>query len=985
MAIEFNAFATPASTSATKITFTGSVVGTTVELNGTGMSWNDGTDTLTATTLTSVVLKTGVDTTQTVTLDPANAGTIVASLNSFLSSGNSIIANITTEIGAPSAYAAPTVWGTDLNTGLDYADIVTTAGGSDYTLRVIGNNIGEFDQPAGATVSYIEIYDDTDTLIATLDYSLSPRRYDVALYAFGINDDALGNYLLSGDDTIVGTGVVDGGLGDDDITGSGTDTLSYDSATSKVTASLATGTSSLGGGNDTFSGFINLTGSKYAGDRLTGDSGDNILDGGLDSGKDFLDGGLGNDTYVLRDGTPNGAVSGTVDNIADAGGIDTITTTISRDLNDFLADIENLTLLGTATEGYGNEFDNVITGNDENNILDGRQGTDTMIGGLGDDIFYVDSASDTVVEDVGEGNDTIRSLGSYTLAAGVEVETLETTLASGVGAVNLTGNEFANIINGNTGQNVLDGGSDGLGNDDGEIDTLTGGDGNDTYVIYDGDDTVVELNTGAVSGSKGGNDTIKSTISRDLADFANVENIILTGSNNAFALGSDVTNVLVGNDGDNYLNGLGGTDYLVGDLGADTIEWDGAGRDVSIDFSQADGDQIALDTMNIGDYETIQALAYAVGTTGTLLRTVTNNSVHTLKINTLAKADMLETDFSFASGTGDQVFVGNAGSDYMFGADGNDILQGGAGIDYLFGETGNDNINGGTGGDRMYGGLGDDNFIVDSLSDYIVDNAGEGTDTVFTTISFVLPAVSGTREIENLFAFNQSSTNKMNLVGNDLNNSITGNDGDNVINGGAGADIMTGNGGNDVYYVDNSLDQVNGEGALDGDADRVFTTVNFALGVGDHVEFVNVLGSGNVNISGNELDQTLVGGAGLNVIDGKEGNDTLWGLGGNDFFAFTTALNASTNVDTIMDFNAAFDTIRIDDAIFTALSSGPGVLNAAEFYMGTAAHDADDRIVYDRVSGNVMYDADGNGAGAAVTFAVVANKTTLTNADFHVI
>ncbi len=98
---------------------------------------------------------------------------------------------------------------------------------------------------------------------------------------------------------------------------------------------------------------------------------------------------------------------------------------------------------------------------------------------------------------------------------------------------------------------------------------------------------------------------------------------------------------------------------------------------------------------------------------------------------------------------------------------------------------------------------------------------------------------------------------------------------------------------------------------------------------------------------------------------------------------FDTALNAATNKDTILDFNPANDTIRLDNAIFTTLSAG--TLQASGFYIGTAAHDADDRIIYNRSTGQVSYDADGNGAGAAVAFAVINNKAALTNADFFIV
>jgi Ca2+-binding RTX toxin-like protein len=125
----------------------------------------------------------------------------------------------------------------------------------------------------------------------------------------------------------------------------------------------------------------------------------------------------------------------------------------------------------------------------------------------------------------------------------------------------------------------------------------------------------------------------------------------------------------------------------------------------------------------------------------------------------------------------------------------------------------------------------------------------------------------------------------------------------------------------------------------------------------------------------------VIGNAGNNTIDGGSGTDYLQGLGGNDTFAFTTTLGG-TNVDTILDFSA--DKFALDDAVFTGIGA-PGALNANAFFAGSAAHDADDRIIYDATTGNLYFDADGNGAGAQVLFANVIGHPVLAATDFQVI
>ena len=143
-------------------------------------------------------------------------------------------------------------------------------------------------------------------------------------------------------------------------------------------------------------------------------------------------------------------------------------------------------------------------------------------------------------------------------------------------------------------------------------------------------------------------------------------------------------------------------------------------------------------------------------------------------------------------------------------------------------------------------------------------------------------------------------------------------------------------------------------------------------------------GSGNDTLTGDGLANTLSGGAGTDVLTGGAGNDTLSGGAGADQFVFNTALNAATNVDTITDFTVVDDTIQLENAVFTQFAT-PGTLTAAAFYAGAAAHDADDRIIYNAATGDLSYDVDGTGAAAAVKFATLSTGLALANTDFLVI
>ncbi|MCK9802405.1 hypothetical protein M1B34_33385, partial [Pseudomonas sp. MAFF 302030] len=249
---------------------------------------------------------------------------------------------------------------------------------------------------------------------------------------------------------------------------------------------------------------INLTGNGLA-NTLTGNDAANILDGGandVDGEFDTLIGGKGNDTYI-------------VNNIGDVvterlnEGVDTVKSSIDYSLT---ANVENLTLTGSAIFGTGNDLKNIITGNNLANVLDGGAGVDQLIGGDGNDTYLVDlvikgtgakataTLEDTVVEKAGQGDDTLilrtdsdafaTFIGKASVTLAANVENLD---ASGTGSLNLslTGNAGNNLIIGNAGNNVINGGAGndklvgGLGQD-----TLTGGAGQDVFIFSAGDSNV---------------------------------------------------------------------------------------------------------------------------------------------------------------------------------------------------------------------------------------------------------------------------------------------------------------------------------------------------------------------------------------------------------------------------------------------------------------------------------------------------------------
>jgi Ca2+-binding RTX toxin-like protein len=222
------------------------------------------------------------------------------------------------------------------------------------------------------------------------------------------------------------------------------------------------------------------------------------------------------------------------------------------------------------------------------------------------------------------------------------------------------------------------------------------------------------------------------------------------------------------------------------------------------------------------------------------------------------------------------------------------------------------------------------------------------------------------------------------LNGGSGNDTLVGNGGNDSLDGGSGIDTMTGGSGNDTYRVDNAGDVV--VETSGGGTDTVLASVDYTLASSASVELLRTNSQGGtsaIDLTGSSASQTIQGNAGNNILNGRAGNDTLTGFGGADTFFFNTALNASTNVDVITDYNVAADTIRLENAVFTGLAAG--TLAADAFFIGSAAHDASDRIIYNSASGALSFDADGNGAGAAIRFATLSTGLALTNADFFVV
>lgn len=291
-----------------------------------------------------------------------------------------------------------------------------------------------------------------------------------------------------------------------------------------------------------------------------------------------MNGGNGDDEYAINK-------DGAIVNEAANGGWDTIYCNLDFFSIASLVNIEEL----HATNGLGGQ---TIIGNNGNNILtDGllgdiadrieggggndyiysERGGDTLVGGTGNDQYFIKDANTVFIEQAGEGVDTVNvSMASFSIEALLEIENLATR--TNVNST-LTGNAGNNTIYGNLGDDVLSGGA---GNDKllgvAGDDTLIGGSGNDTFVLKSYTLTDIIKITEAAGG---GTDTIKTGLAKfSLQSRTNVENLEAYKGSQLFdytLIGNSMANKIKGLSGKDTLKGLDGKDLLSGGSGNDKL------------------------------------------------------------------------------------------------------------------------------------------------------------------------------------------------------------------------------------------------------------------------------------------------------------------------------------------------------------------------------------------------------------------------------
>jgi len=712
-------------------------------------------------------------------------------------------------------------------------------------------------------------------------------------------------------------------------------------------------------------------------DGLWGGAGIDILIGGANNdvlvgefGNDYLLGGVGNDTYIFAtgDGTDtvldtDGSGSIVLDGITLTGGAlvagatnvwkntaQGITYTlkgsgasqvliISKDgsndgirIQGWQAGQLGLAMAGviappaattlTGADGYsdglvGSSGADRILGLSGNDALDGSAGEDVLEGGLGDDLLAGGSGSDLIYG--GAGRDMILSATGLDLAPQKDRNSDgildDWAPPAGAGAVWTSGRLWG-IYADNGGSETVDGG--GTVSQDSSSDIIFAGDDDDKVVGGLGDDYIDGGSGNDYLTGHGGNDVIDGG---DGNDKLNGDGILKPGYYQTLAETQHGNDVLDGGAGDDQLIGGGADDGLFGGLGKDKL-WGDDGTEADLggqyhgsDYLDGGDDDDQLigggkddylygregNDLIWGDAENVPDLAgqyhgndYLDGGDGNdqlvggggsdiLVGGIGNDVMYgDAPVNANLAISYHGDDILYGE-AGDDQLVGGGGSDNLYGGDGTDSMWGDSGKDILDGGLGNDYLDGGTDADIMAGGAGDDTYFVDDVNDVVIEAASEGSDTVNSSASIVLP--------DNVEWLNLTGVGDIDATGNALDNNITGNAGANRLDGGAGndqliggagADALIGGAGDDYYEIDDAGDTISeltGEGN-----DFVRSTVSYVLE--DNLEGLALDGTADLIGTGNDLDNYLYGNLGNNILAGAAGNDYLVGDAGNDVYVF---------------------------------------------------------------------------------------------------
>ena len=637
-----------------------------------------------------------------------------------------------------------------------------------------------------------------------------------------------------------------------------------------------------------------------------------------------------------------------------------------------------------------------LTGSAFNDFLTGGRGADLINSGDGDDIIYGFDANDTV--NGGAGLDAIITTSSIEPANDAQLTGIENINASTATAgvtINLGKQSEKFLLIGSNLEDRLTGGS--------AADVINAGAGNDTISGFVGNDYV---NGGA------GVDTLlltsTSAFLNAAMDYQLVDVEVITAESATSGVIIDLSRqpegfAITGSNYSDTLIGGQGADKFYASTGVDVI--DGGSGDDILFLTRDTG---AMTNAQLANIETVSAADAQHGVSINL-----NAQNERLTIIGSAYADNLTGGIGYDlinAGVGDDSINGFAGLDTIDGGAGFDILILAASSSSLNTATDNQlnnveaisaamaitgvNINlayqtegfqitGSKSSDTLKGGSGDDTFFSTLGIDYI--DGGKGFDTLKLNNSNANINGASDAQLANVEAV--SAADAITSVSIILNNQTEGF----FITGGKFGDILTGTSQSDTFVGFLGSDTLNGGGSLDV---ITLTATSTDLNTATNLQIINIekvsaaSASDGVKIDlslqleafqilGSAFDDTLIGGAGADKMTGGDGAD---------HFIFNQ-ISSTRTFDTILDFTPSVDKLDFAKTSFKGMDP-LGVLPEALLWVSstdTAAHDADDRIIYNTTTGALFYDSDGLNGSAAIQIATLGTKPFISFSDFNII
>lgn len=975
--------------------------------------------------------------------DTAIVDKFTAAVTALLSSGGTGVLKIGSDVGLlEQVENIVTGIGKDVIQGDGVANAIVAGGGDDTVQGGGGRDVLNGGDGLSDTVVY---RDKTVDVYLRLGAAGQATTAFVGIGAAAAAEDTVINFenVEGGrrNDTLVGNtaaNTLEGGDGDDTLTGGGgkdtllggigSDTALFTTAAGNIVATLGAGaavsTITVAGVADAKLGDIENLSTGSGNDTLTGNGSVNKLDGGI--GNDVLKGLAGNDTLDGDGGVDTADytyLTGASTYIyASLGAIGTGTanvfyhsgTTTTRIESDALIGIENVTGSGGNDSIFGSGLDNVLKGNNGADSLQGAGGKDTLDGGADADtaIYYDKSvAIQVLLKDTGSSTVYVNGVAEDTL---ISIENIYGSMAGDI----LTGNGQVNLLSGGGGDDVLAGGAG--------FDTLDGGTETDT-ANYGADTAGVKINLGVTTGGYARATTLKGVA---LDQLYSIEN--LTGGSGA--------DVLTGDYLANKLFGGAGFDTLSGGYGDDVLRLGGAGTD----GGTADGgDNNAFgDTVDFADQGRGVELTLA-GSTNATVRIGGNPLASTGQtFGTVKNVENIVGSLAADKLTGDDAYAGNRldgglGNDALYGKGGNDHLTGGGGKDFLDGGDGSDaadysdklagisvTLTGAESTPSLFakvtvGGAEEDTLvrIEEIIGTKFVDaiKATDATDNTFRggdgkdmldgggnssygpgdiadysdkTAAVQVTLKGSTAATVYVGGFAEDTiVNFESVQGGAGNDTLTGDAGNNFLYGGDGNDTLKVTAGADFDYL---------FGASEGSygADAFLDTADFSAIAGKvEIDFDANSFYAEATVDGSSKAylfaiENFVGGSGGDLLDAATGKTTLKGGGGADTFRFDNALSLF-NLTTLSDFDSGVDKIALEKDVFTAFSAQPdnGSLQPAWLVQNTTGKAAGNlaQIIFNKTTGALSYDGDGQGTHSATTqFATLAGTSdkSLVAGDF---